>query len=56
MMIDRIRDFYGEDKLISVFFSFVKRHRKEEYLYPDDGMVEKTSDKQNSTSQYSNSF
>ncbi len=45
IMLDRIRSLYGEDIIISHFLSFMKRHRKEVFLYLDDSMVEKTSGK-----------
>ena len=45
IMLDRIRSLYGEDKIMAGFLSFVRKHRKEVFLYLDDSNVEKTSDK-----------
>ena len=45
IMLDRIRSIYGEDKIMAGFLSFVRKHRKEVFLYLDDSMMEKTSDK-----------
>ena len=43
ILLDKIKILYGEDRLISRFVSFVKKHRKEVFLYPDNPEVEKTS-------------
>ena len=45
MMLEKITSLIGYDGIISNFLSFLKRHRKEVFLYLQDPMVEKTSDK-----------
>ncbi len=45
IMLDRIHSLYGEDRIMAGFLSFVKRCRKEVFLYLSNPEVEKTSDK-----------
>ncbi|MGC8506581.1 MAG: transposase, partial [Thermoplasmata archaeon] len=45
IMLEKITSLYGYDSIISNFLSFLKRYRKEVFLYLQDPMVEKTSDK-----------
>ncbi len=45
MLLDRIRGLYGEDKITAGFLSVVRKHRKEVFLYLDNSVVERTSDK-----------
>ena len=42
--LEKINSLYGYDSIISNFHSFLKRNRKEVFLYLQDPMVEKTSD------------
>ena len=42
--LEKIISLYGYDSIISNFLSFLKKHRKEVFLYLQDPMVEKTSD------------
>ena len=44
IMLEKITSLYGYDPIISNFLSFLKRNRKEVFLYLQDRMVEKTSD------------
>ncbi|MEM0134182.1 MAG: hypothetical protein QXU18_02995 [Thermoplasmatales archaeon] len=44
LVMDKIRSLYGGDRIIASFLTFVKRHRKEVFLYLEDPLVEKTSD------------
>ena len=44
IMLEKITSLYGYDPIISNFLSFLKRNRKEVFLYLQDPMVEKTSD------------
>ena len=44
IMLEKITSLYGYDPIIANFLSFLKRHRKEVFLYLQDPMVEKTSD------------
>ena len=44
IMLDRLMSLYGDDPIIAGFLSFMKRYRKEVFLYLQDPMVEKTSD------------
>ena len=44
IMLEKITSLYGSDYIISNFLSFLKRNRKEVFLYLQDPMVEKTSD------------
>ena len=44
IMLDRLMSLYGDDGVIAGFLSFMKRYRKEVFLYLEDPMVEKTSD------------
>ena len=44
IMLEKITSLYGYDSIIANFLSFLKRHRKEVFLYLQDPMVEKTSD------------
>ncbi|EQB72661.1 MAG: hypothetical protein AMDU1_APLC00005G0040 [Thermoplasmatales archaeon A-plasma] len=44
IMLDKIGSLYGEARLIYRFLGFVKKHRKEVFLYLEDPQVEKTSD------------
>ena len=44
IMLDKIRSLYGGDMIISGFLSFVRKHRKEVFLYLENPEVEKTSD------------
>ena len=41
----KINSLYGEDSIIRSFLTFVKKNRKEVFLYLDNPEVEKTSDK-----------
>ena len=41
----KLNSLYGEDLIIRSFFNFVRKHRKEVFLYLDDPDLEKTSDK-----------
>ena len=41
--LEKITSLYGYDSIISNFLSFLKRNRKEVFLYLQDPMVEKTS-------------
>ena len=43
IMLEKITSLYGYDSIISNFLSFLKRNRKEVFLYLKDPMVEKTS-------------
>jgi len=45
IMLEKIRSLYGEDRIMAGFLSFVKRRRKEVFLYLSNPEVEKTSDK-----------
>ena len=42
--LEKITSLYGYDSIIANFLSFLKKHRKEVFLYLQDKMVEKTSD------------
>jgi hypothetical protein len=44
IMLDKTRSLYGGDMIISGFLSFVRKHRKEVFLYLENPEVEKTSD------------
>ena len=44
IMLDRLMLLYGDDPIIAGFLSFMKRYRKEVFLYLEDPKVEKTSD------------
>ena len=44
IMLEKITGLHGYDPIISNFLSFLKRNRKEVFLYLQDPMVEKTSD------------
>ena len=44
IMLEKITSLYGYGSIISNFLSFLKKHRKEVFLYLQDPMVEKTSD------------
>ena len=44
IMLEKITSLHGYDSIISNFLSFLKKHRKEVFLYLQDQMVEKTSD------------
>ena len=44
IMLEKITSLYGYDPIIANFLSFLKKHRKEVFLYLQDPMVEKTSD------------
>lgn len=44
IMLDEIRSLYGGNMTISGFLSFVRKHRKEVFLYLENQEVEKTSD------------
>ena len=44
IMLEKINSLYGGDRIIASFLTFVKRHRKEVFLYLEDPQVEKTSD------------
>ena len=44
IMLEKITSLYGYDPIIANFLSFLKRHRKEVFLYLQDPIVEKTSD------------
>jgi hypothetical protein len=45
IMLPLIRDLYSGDPTIRDFLSFLRKHRKEVFLYLSDPKVEKTSDK-----------
>jgi hypothetical protein len=45
IMLKKITSLYGYDSITSNFMSFLKKHRREVFLYLKDPMVEKTSDK-----------
>lgn len=45
MIIYKINSLYGEDSIIKSFLTFVRRYRKEVFLYLKNPEVEKTSDK-----------
>ena len=45
IMLEKINSLYGGDRIIASLLTFVKRHRKEVFLYLEDPQVEKTSDK-----------
>ena len=45
IMQEKINSLYGNYRIISSFLTFVRKHRNEAFLYLDDNMVEKTSDK-----------
>ena len=45
IMLEKINSLYGGDRIIASFLTFVKRHRKEVFLYLENHEVEKTSDK-----------
>ncbi len=42
--LEKISSLYGYDSIISNFLSFLKRDRKEIFLYLEDPMLKKTSD------------
>ena len=44
IIMDGVNSPYGNDEIISHFLDFVKKHRKEVFLYLENGEVEKTSD------------
>ena len=44
IMLEKINSLYGGDRIIASFLTFVKRHRKEVFLYLENHEVEKTSD------------
>jgi hypothetical protein len=44
IMLDRIGSLYGGDRIMAGFLSFVRKHRKEVFLYLENPEVEKTSD------------
>ena len=44
IMLEKINSLYGGDRIISGFLSFVRKHRKEVFLYLENPEVEKTSD------------
>ena len=44
IMLEKITSLYGYDSIIPHFLLFIKRYRKEVFLYLQDPMVEKTSD------------
>ncbi|AKA47732.1 hypothetical protein IX51_00005 [uncultured archaeon] len=45
IMLDRINSLYGGDSIMASFLKWVKKHRKEVFLYLENPDVEKTSDK-----------
>ena len=45
IVLYKLNSLYGEDSIIRSFLNFVRKHRKEVFLYLDDPEVEKTSDK-----------
>jgi len=45
IVMQKLNSLYGEDSIIRSFLSFVRKNRKEVFLYLDDPDVEKTSDK-----------
>ena len=45
IVLYKLNSLYGEDSIIRSFLNFIKKHRKEVFLYLDDPEVEKTSDK-----------
>ena len=44
IMQEKINSLYGNDRIIASFLTFMKRHRKEVFLYLENHEVEKTSD------------
>lgn len=44
ILLENITSMYGSDMIIAYFLSFVKRHRKEVFLYLKDPEVKKISD------------
>jgi len=44
IIMDKVKSLYGDDKLISNFFDFVKNQMKEVFFYHETMNVEKTSD------------
>ncbi|MCL5440162.1 MAG: hypothetical protein M1595_04580 [Candidatus Thermoplasmatota archaeon] len=45
IMLDKISSLYGSNSIISDFIAFTRKHRKEVFLYLEDILIEKTSDK-----------
>jgi len=45
IVLYKLNSLYGEDSIIRSFLNFIRKHRKEVFLYLDDPDVEKTSDK-----------
>ena len=45
MILYKLNSLYGNDRIIASFLTFVRKDRNEVFLYLDDNMVEKTSDK-----------
>jgi len=45
IILEKITSLYGDDSIISNFLSFLRRYRKEVFLYLEYHIVEKTSDK-----------
>ncbi len=45
IILYKLNSLYGEDSIIRSFLNFVRKHRKEVFLYLDNPEVEKTSDK-----------
>ena len=44
IIMDGVNSPYGNDEITSHFLDFVKKHRREVFLYLENGEVEKTSD------------
>ena len=45
IILYKLNSLYGEDSIIRSFLNFIRKHRKEVFLYLDNPDVEKTSDK-----------
>ncbi len=45
IMLSLITDLYSDDPIVRNFLSFLRAHRKEDFLYLEDSNVQKSSDK-----------
>ena len=45
IVLYKLNSLYGEDSIIKSFLTFIRKHRKEVFLYLKNPEVEKTSDK-----------